>query len=174
MRVRILHSDWPDLFPVGSIQELIPGGMEHYKGSGWIKGYEGKKGKQTCFFCLDEVKAVDETPSTIREFSTGATRDNDVGKLDYEGFLSPLVIERYCQYLHKHRIQSDGKLRDSDNWQRGIEKDVYMKSAFRHFIDMWKGHRKVSFEAEVNIEDAICAVMFNCMGYLFEILREKR
>ena len=30
----------------------------------------------------------------IREFATGASRDTDAGKLDLEGFLSPLVLER--------------------------------------------------------------------------------
>src|SRR5687768_9111242 len=31
--------------------------------------------------------------SAARTFSTGATRDTDNGKLDYEAFLSPLVLE---------------------------------------------------------------------------------
>jgi len=30
---------------------------------------------------------------TIRQFTTGATRDTSDGKLDYEGFISPLVLE---------------------------------------------------------------------------------
>lgn len=51
----------------------------------------------------------------IREFDTGATRTTEEGKYDYEGFLSPLVIERYGHYMHAHRIMPDGSLRDSDN-----------------------------------------------------------
>ena len=54
----------------------------------------------------------------MRTFDTGATRDSDNDKLDYEGFLSPLVLRRYAEYLHKHRKQSDGKIRTSDNWQK--------------------------------------------------------
>lgn len=60
----------------------------------------------------------------MREFRTGATRDNDEGKYDYEGFYHPLVVKRFGQYMDKHRKQADGKLRDSDNWQKGIPKEI--------------------------------------------------
>lgn len=112
----------------------------------------------------------------MRNFESGATRDNDTGKLDYEGFLSPLVLKRYAEYLNKHRTQSDGKLRDSDNWQ-GLfgEKhfDVCMKSALRHFVDWWMEHREGS-GSETGIEEAICAVMFNAQAYLFKILKDNK
>lgn len=105
----------------------------------------------------------------MRTFPTGATRDSDDGKLDYEGFLSPLVLERYAEYMHAHRVQADGTLRDSDNWQKGIPKDAYMKSLWRHFMDVWKMHRGVGDPA--HLQDALCAVLFNAMGYLHEELR---
>lgn len=114
----------------------------------------------------------------MRTFEGGATRDNDTDKLDYEAFLSPLVLKRYAQYLHKHRIQADGSIRAGDNWQsgKGIPRDVYMKSAFRHFMDWWGGHRNPSFgqERTEDLEDAICAVLFNASGYLHEHLKEGR
>ena len=75
----------------------------------------------------------------MRVFDTGATRDADIGKNDYEGFLSPLVIQRYGKYMNKHRKQVDGKLRDSDNWQKGFGENHYavcMKSLWRHFMDL--------------------------------------
>ena len=103
----------------------------------------------------------------MREFETGATRDDDADKLDYEGFESPFVLERYAQYMHSNRLQSDGKLRASDNWQKGISKDVYMKSMHRHFMDVWMGHRG----RDVDMEESLCALMFNTMGYLFEKMR---
>jgi len=112
----------------------------------------------------------------MRKFSTGATRNIDTEKLDYEGFISPEVLHRYAQYMHSHRKQSDGTLRSSDNWQKGIEKDVYMKSLLRHTIDLWRLHRG----NEVNNpdtgklsdkEELLCAIMFNTMGMLFEELR---
>ena len=108
----------------------------------------------------------------MRVFKTGATRDTDDRKCDYEGFLSPLVIERFGEYMNKHREQSDGKPRGSDNWQKGIPKDVYMKSAWRHFMDWWKEHRKI--KSKEGVEDAICAVIFNAQGYLHELLKEKK
>jgi hypothetical protein len=107
----------------------------------------------------------------MRTFSTGATRDTEQGKLDYEGFLSPIVLERYAQYLHKHRVQSDGNLRDSDNWQKGISKDTYMKSAWRHFMDWWGEHRGIH-TSEAGIEDAMMGLLFNVMGYAYEHLRK--
>lgn len=120
-----------------------------------------------------DLELVESAPEskTIRTFSTGATRDTDLNKLDYEGFLSSLVLERYAEYLNKHRVQSDGQLRDSDNWQKGIPKDIYIKSAWRHFMAFWKVHR--GYKDESWIEDSICAVLFNCMGYLHEHLKEK-
>ncbi|MDX1279384.1 dATP/dGTP diphosphohydrolase domain-containing protein [Oceanihabitans sediminis] len=106
-----------------------------------------------------------------RYFDTGATRDTDEGKLDYEGFISPLVLERFAQYMNKHRYQSDGNIRDSDNWQKGIPQTAYMKSGWRHFMDWWKEHRGI--KSKEGIEEALCAVIFNASGYLFEILKEK-
>jgi len=108
---------------------------------------------------------------TARIFETGATRDTEEGKLDFEGFLSPLVLQRYAEYMHCHRIQSDGKLRASDNWQKGIPRNVYMKSMWRHFMDVWTEHR--GLKSRDGIEEALCGLLFNVMGYLFEILSRK-
>lgn len=106
----------------------------------------------------------------MRKFSSGATRNTDHDKLDYEGFFSPLVLERYAQYMHKHRKQADGQLRDSDNWQKGIPRNVYIKSKFRHFMDTWKEHRGI--KTKEGLEEALCADLFNTMGYLYEVLKE--
>lgn len=108
-------------------------------------------------------------PTAMREFTTGATRNTDDNKLDYEGFLSPLVLERYAQYLHKHRLQADGKIRESDNWQKGIPQSVYMKSLWRHFMDVWKQFR--GYKGEEDMDDSLCAVLFNASGLLHERLR---
>lgn len=111
----------------------------------------------------------------VREFATGATRDTNEDKLDYEGFFSPRVLRRYAEYLHKHRKQSDGTLRSSDNWQKGIPRDVYMKSLARHFFDVWEKHRtgKLFTASQEELEESLCGTIFNSMGYLFEELKEK-
>ena len=105
----------------------------------------------------------------MRTFSSGATRDNDDNKLDFEGFLSPFALEAYAQYMHGHRIQADGNLRESDNWQKGIPVDQYMKSLWRHFFAVWKGHR----QGEIDRQD-VCAMLFNGMGILHEIVAPTR
>jgi hypothetical protein len=108
----------------------------------------------------------------MRKFITGATRDNDESKNDYEGFLSPLVIEAYGNYMTKHCKQADGNLRDSDNWQKGMPKDCYIKSGWRHFMDWWKEHRGIP--SREGLIDALCALMFNVMGYLHETLKDQK
>lgn len=110
---------------------------------------------------------------TTRTFDTGANRDTDEGKLDYEAFLSPLVLERYAQYLHEHRKLPDGTLRGGDNWQKGMPLSVYMKSGWRHFHAWWAIHRGwwSGTTRKKRLEDAICAVIFNASGYLHEHLK---
>lgn len=103
-----------------------------------------------------------------RVFETGASRDTAEGKLDYEGFLSPAVLDRFAGYMHRNRKMRDGSLRDSDNWQKGIPRVVYMKSMFRHFMDVWRLHRRGEYGEEM--EEALCAMMFNVQGLLFEVL----
>ena len=107
----------------------------------------------------------------FRTFETGATRDSDLGKFDYEGFLHPLVVQRFGEYMHKHRLQVDGSLRDSDNWQKGIPQEAYMKSGWRHFHEWWSVHRGV--RGVEYLEEALCALMFNTMGYLLETLKRR-
>jgi len=107
----------------------------------------------------------------MRKFDTGATRDLDLDKYDYEGFLSPIVLEAFGKYMHKHRKQSNGKMRASDNWQKGIPLDAYMKSGFRHFMDWWMEHRNI--KSREGLEDALMGVLFNVMGYTHEVLKNE-
>lgn len=122
-----------------------------------------------------------QTPEGVRQFGTGATRDLDANKLDFEGFLSPLVLERYAEHMHKARRMPDGSMRDSDNWQLGIPIGVYMKSLYRHFFSVWKLHRGLPVTEEVrgeaivkDLETELCAVLFNTSGMLHEVLKAKR
>ena|SRR2546425_611193 len=117
---------------------------------------------------------MSEDNKVIRKFETGATRDTSTGKLDYEAFLSPIVLKAYAEYLNKHRVASDGSLREGDNWQKLFgEKhyDVCMKSAWRHFMDVWLYHR--GFEASESIDDALAATIFNLMAFWYKLLKER-
>ena len=120
---------------------------------------------------------AEKIQENIREFDTGATRDTDVGKLSYIKGLCPNVLRGYMQYLDKHRRQSDGNMRDFDNWKKGIEKDVYLDSLGRHFWDVWLIMH--GFEVEdkdgkkVCLKDALHGILFNDMGILYELEKEK-
>lgn len=113
------------------------------------------------------------TSTEMRGFPSGATRSSDEGKLDYEACLSPIVLKRYVQYIMKHCTQADGKQRSADNWQKGMPKEAYIKGLYRHFVDLWLHHRGYSQEAKHSIEEALCAILFNTQGYLYELLRKQ-
>ena len=108
---------------------------------------------------------------TIRTFETGATRDTDQGKHDFQGYLSPLVLKRFGEYMTVHRIQPDGNVRASDNWKKGIPKREYLSSLLRHVVDLWllhEGHPGINTQ---DIEEALCGALFNTQGYLHENLK---
>ncbi len=114
----------------------------------------------------------------MREFDTGATRDSEEGKNDYEGFYDPLVVEAFGNYMTKHRKQADGKLRDSDNWKKGIPQTAYIKSLLRHVLDVWaihRGYKRIDKKTgeEITMVEALCAILFNVQGYLYEVLKNK-
>lgn len=99
-----------------------------------------------------------------RIFKTGANRNSDENKLDYEGFISPLVELVYANYLHLHRLLEDGSMRDSDNWQKGIPKKELMKSAHRHWQDirlLFDGYKVAEGQKEITMVEALCGMKFN-------------
>jgi len=113
--------------------------------------------------------------SEIRKFNTGASRDTNEGKNDYEGSLSPLVIKAYGDYMTKHRKMSDGSLRPADNWQKGFGDNhfsVCIKSAWRHFLDLWMEHR--GYKSRETIDEAICGLLFNVMAYYHQLLVNRK
>lgn len=112
----------------------------------------------------------------MREFNGGATRDTSEDKLSYVKALSPIVLKEYVAYLGKHRTCPDGSVREWNNWKKGIPKDVYLDSLGRHFWDVWlitEGFTAIDNHGEVDIKDALCGVLFNAQGILYELLKEK-
>jgi hypothetical protein len=116
---------------------------------------------------------VNQNLGAVRKYDSGATRSPLGDKLRYEGFLSPLVLKRYAEYMHKHRVQSDGKLREPDNWQKGMPLGDYIDSGWRHVMDWWLHHRGYGSQASESLEESLCAILFNVNGYLLEILKQK-
>lgn len=105
----------------------------------------------------------------VEQFQTGAIRDVKNDKYDYDGFLSPLVLEAFGAYMHHNRRMTDGTLRDSDNWQKGMPLDSYMKSGWRHVVDWWKEHR--GYGTKEGVVFALLGVFFNVQGYLHEYIK---
>jgi len=111
-----------------------------------------------------------------RQFDSGATRSADANRYDPEGFLSPLALERFCVYMQQHQKQPDGSIRASDNWQKGIPQHAYVKGMLRHMLHLWlrhRGHPVVDANAGADIEEDLCALLFNVQGMLHEVLKAK-
>jgi|ERR1017187_4067391 hypothetical protein len=108
----------------------------------------------------------------MRTFDSGSVRDTDEGKADYFGFTSALVTKRFGEYMLKHQKQSDGSMRGSANWKAGIPQIEYVKSLNRHVVDVNLHLEGYQDEARESLEDAICAVIFNANGLLYELLKK--
>ena len=113
-----------------------------------------------------------DNSKSVRVFDTGASRDTDEGKLDFHGFLSHDVLVSYAKYMHDNRLLPNGELRDSDNWKKGIPKKQYIKSMFRHFMDVWANSDNEDATLD---EKEVClnALLFNVMGLLHEELKSR-
>ena len=112
-------------------------------------------------------------PNKLREFESGAIRNSDKGKLEYRRFFSALVHKRRAEYMDKHRKLEDGTLREPDNWKRGIPSGVCADSLERHMQDIKLYFEGYEFAMTEDIEDALCAVMFNCESILLTILQSE-
>jgi len=115
---------------------------------------------------------------SVETFNTGASRDADENKPDLEGFVCPAVQEEYGKYMHKHRFLSDGTLRDSDNWQKGIPENRYAQCLVRHTHQFHMLHRgwdarDYQTDEPLDIKETLCAVIFNASGYLHELLKKE-
>lgn len=114
----------------------------------------------------------------MREFPGGATRNSNENKLAYEGFLSPHALHAFAEYMHSHRKQADGKLRDASNWQHGIPEVAYMDSLIRHTMDLWRLYRggeplDPDTGKPCTKKELLCAIYFNVGGLLHEEVKPK-
>lgn len=111
-----------------------------------------------------------------RLFESGATRDSDQSKLAWSRFLSPFVLHEYAKYMHSKRssnVPPGQALRDPDNWQKGIPIDAYAESLTRHGFEFWMMHESGEADFKKMIE-TLCAILFNAMGYMLELLKGAR
>lgn len=114
----------------------------------------------------------------MRQFESGATRDDATGKLDFEGYLSPEVLYQFALYMEEHSHLPDGSTRASDNWKKGIPQDELLKSLLRHVMDIWLLHRDVDFVRPENGEkptqfEALAGAFFNLQALWLSYMQEE-
>lgn len=111
----------------------------------------------------------------VRSFDSGADRDMDSHKIDPAKAISPLVVERFCEFMQAHSVRLDGTQREADNWQKGIPPEAYLSSLQRHNLHVWlisRGYVATDDDGKtVDYEEALCGVLFNAMGLLHENLK---
>lgn len=100
------------------------------------------------------------------KFSSGMVRDTTTGKIDYSRVLDGPMFERWAEHLSKGAIKYPDVRPGVANWTlaNGPEEyERFRKSAFRHFLQWFRGDRD---------EDHASAVFFNINGaeYLVPIL----
>ncbi len=101
-----------------------------------------------------------------REFPTGAKRDLEQGKPRYTAALSPYALKELVNYMARHNNQAH---RREENWKQGIPLDAFLASQFRHMMHQWILHDQKEYTQD--LIDAVCAVAFNCLGYLHELVK---
>lgn len=90
----------------------------------------------------------------MRTFDTGATRDNNNGKLEYSNFIHPLADYSFAEYMKSKQIIW-GEYRRWDNWQKGIPEESLYESLIRHIetlklLKKWYKVVELSYENNTN------------------------
>jgi len=108
----------------------------------------------------------------MRQHPKGATRSNDEGKIDY-AHISALADRVWCEYMHEHRIQEDGKLREPDNYKKGMPLKWNIKSFRGHFKDfelLLEGHKVTENGKEKDLFESILGMEFNLKGMIISTM----
>lgn len=89
-------------------------------------------------------------------------------------------------YLARHRKQSDGEMREFDNYKKGIPPQEYVKSRWRHHFASWATLEPMmdatqeDFQTFIEnmteeqfheLEEDIHGELFNTMGLLMELCK---
>jgi len=162
--------------PKGALHTTVD---SHMDGDGWawvtFKTVDAAACESTALVpTLMRKEQCGETRSAYgRTFASGACRDSDEGKLDYEACLSPIVLDAFSEYMLAHN-----KNRTMDNWQKGMPRKAYIKSLLRHTFDVWKIMRGIvvldrKTKKRVTLIDALCACFFNVQGLMLEIILDR-
>ncbi len=102
----------------------------------------------------------------IREFSTGAIRDNEDGKEDYIETISWTAFKRFAKYMTSKKSRYG-----SGNFKKGIPIESYEKSLVRH-LQKYLANKYEGGTIEKD-EDHLSAMLFNIFGIIHEEGRPK-
>lgn len=97
----------------------------------------------------------------IREFKTGAIRDNDDSKEDYIETISWRAFKRYAKYMTGKK-QKYG----AGNFKKGIPIESYEQSLLRH-VQKYLENKYEDGQVERE-EDHLSAMVFNIFGIMHE------
>lgn len=104
----------------------------------------------------------------MRQFATGAIRDNSTDKPEYFGYTSWRTMKQFGAYMLRHQKQANGQMRDADNWKKGIPLEVYQQSLTRHFVD-WAAELEEAKSSPETAMDLALAMKFNLDGWIHEM-----
>lgn len=114
--------------------------------------------------------------SKLRQFSSGAIRDNNENKPNYAGFTSPLILKAFGNYMQKHQILPDGSKRNADNW-KGLFGENHMQVCYeckcRHDHDLALYMDGYGDWARDNLLDVLCAIKFNVDAMIYKIMKDE-
>lgn len=131
---------------------------------------------------IDEIDPQGRTDVTKKEAMTamesGATRSSSEGKPDYRGYISPLALRMFGEYMLRHQTQADGKQRSSDNWKKGMPLERYIESLMRHnvaFHEVWDRYVAGGLQpGDVAVlEEEMAAMYFNVQGWMHEWVKNR-
>lgn len=140
-----------------------------------------KMSEYECVSCSNSFRECiclkKENPVKLRKFGSGAIRDTNIGKLEYSGFLDPLVLKEFANYMNKHRNLPDGSIRGSSNW-KGLfgenHESICFDSLLRHIMDAWFIVEGYPEESREPLIEALCAILFNTQAWLYKVLLDKK
>lgn len=103
----------------------------------------------------------------IRNFDTGAIRDTEDNKEDYNETISWTAFKRYAQYMTGKK-----KKYGAGNFKKGIPIESYERSLLRH-VQKYMENKYEDGIVERD-EDHIAAIVFNAFGIMHEEEMKKK
>lgn len=95
----------------------------------------------------------------ITTFKSGAIRDNQEGKPDFNETISWTAFNRYAKYMTGKKAKYG-----AGNFKKGIPTSSYVASMLRH-VDKWMRNTYENGQDELN-EDHLSAIVFNVFGIM--------